>query len=162
MEDIYYFRLIAYKDYKQIEKIMKLTTLLLLISIFSLTAENVHSQQKEISIKFRNETIINAISKIEKASDYVFLITDEIKSELNNTTSLDVSKKSINNILDILLSDTNLKYNVVERQVTLYKSQESVGKEVSDKNLNEIVQQKKQIRGRVADNQNVPDRKSVV
>lgn len=156
MEDIYYFRLIAYKDYKQIEKIMKLTTLLLLISIFSLTAENVHSQQKEISIKFRNETIINAISKIEKASDYVFLITDEIKSELNNTTSLDVSKKSINNILDILLRDTNLKYNVVERQVTLYKSQGSEGKEVSDKNLNEIVQQKKQIRGRVADNQNVP------
>ncbi len=156
MEEIIKSKQFAYKIYKRNLMIMKLSALFLFVSIFILTAENVHPQQKEISLKLRNTTIINAISELEKVSDYVFLITDEAKTELNKKTSINVSNESINNILELLLQETKLKYSVVERQVSLYKNQESIISKNAVEKINEIVQQNKQIRGRVIDNEGVP------
>ena len=156
MEEIIKSKQFAYKIYKRNLMIMKLSALFLFVSIFILTAENVHPQQKEISLKLRNTTIINAISELEKVSDYVFLITDEAKTELNKRTSINVSNESINNILELLLQETKLKYSVVERQVSLYKNQESIISKNAVEKINEIVQQNKQIRGRVIDNEGVP------
>ena len=155
MEEIIKSKQIAYRVYKRNLMIMKLSIFLLFISIFSLTAENVHPQQKEISLNLRNTTITNAISEIEKASDYVFLITDEAKVELNKKASIRVNNESISNILDLLVEGTNLDYSVVERQVSLFKSQENATTEVITV-TNEIVQQSRLIRGQITDNDGIP------
>ncbi len=156
MEEITKSKQIAYKIYRRSLIIMKLSTLLLFISIFSLTAKNVYPQQKEISIELRNATITSAILEIEKASDYVFLITDEAKTELNNKASIRVNNESISNILDLLLEGTNLDYSVVERQVSLYKNEVSANIASAATMITEIAQQNKQIRGQVIDNAGIP------
>ena len=156
MEEITKSKQIAYNIYRRSLIIMKLSTLLLFISIFSLTAKNVYPQQKEISIELRNATITSAILEIEKASDYVFLITDEAKTELNNKASIRVNNESISNILDLLLEGTNLDYSVVERQVSLYKNEVSANIASAATMITEIAQQSKQIRGQVIDNAGIP------
>lgn len=156
MEEITKSKQTAYKIYRRSLIIMKMSAFLLLISIFSLTARNVHPQQKEISLNLRNATITNAISEIEKSSDYVFLITDEVKTELNKKASINVSDESINNILELILMDTNLDYRVVERQVTLYKNEMSANRTSTSATKSQIVQQTRQIRGQVLDAAGVP------
>ena len=144
MEEKIKSKITACKINKRNLIIMKLSSLLFFICIFSLTAENVHSQQKEISVKLKNSKIVDVISVVEKVSDYVFLISDEAKSELNRKTSINVDKKSINAILDIILKGTALEYSVVERQISLYRSKERANQTTELKTEN-IEQQKKQV-----------------
>lgn len=115
-----------------------------------------YPQQKELSLDLRNVSLTKAISEIEKTSDYVFLITDEAKMELNKRISIHANKESIHDILDTILKETNLGYSVVERQVSLYKSPESRIPDATVTIVEEIEQQKKRITGKVTDNEGVP------
>ena len=117
MEEFIKSKQIAYKKCNSSLKIMKVSILMLFICIFSLTAENVYTQQKELSLELRNVNIIKAISEIEKKSDYVFLITDEARTELKKKISVSVNRESIQDILGTILKGTDLGYSVVERQV---------------------------------------------
>lgn len=156
MEEKIKSKQIACKKCYRILKIMKISTLLLFLCAFSLMAENVYTQQKEISLDVKNVTVKKAISEIEETSDYVFLITDEAKLELNKKVSLRANKESIQTILEALLKDTDLEYNVVERQVSVYKSDspKAVEKPVTKKE--EIEQQKRTITGRITDAGGLP------
>ena len=58
-------------------RIMKISVGLLFLGIFSLYAENVYSQPRELSLNLKNTTIRQAFSEIEKNSDYVFMVSDE-------------------------------------------------------------------------------------
>lgn len=155
MKEIIKSGLIVSKKCNRALKIMKISTLLFFLGLFSLTAENVYPQQTELSLDLGNVTIKKAISEIEKSSDYVFLITDEAQTELNKRTSLRVRKESINAILELLLKDTGLAYSVVERQISLYKSL-SKAIEKAEVKKEEIGQQKKTITGKVVDVQGIP------
>src|SRR5690606_29549597 len=156
MEEIIKSKQFALKKCSLSLKIMKLSVLLLFIGIFSLSAENVYTQQKELSLDLKNVHISKAIAEIERTSDYVFLITDEAKRELNKKTSVRADKESIQNILETILKGTNLGYSVVERQVSLYKSASS---KASDRNvtvIEEPKQQKKDISGKITDKEGIP------
>lgn len=156
MEEIIKSKQIACKKCDRILRIMKVFSLLFFLCILNLSAENVYSQQKELSLDLRNVTITKAISEIEKTSDYVFLITDEAQLELNKRTSVRANKESIQNILETILKGTDLGYSVVERQVSLYKDAASKAPEKPVTVTEEIAQQKKSITGRVTDNEGVP------
>lgn len=156
MEEIIKSKQIASKKCNLSLKIMKLSVLLLFICIFSLSAENVYTQQKELSLDLKNVRITKAISEIEKTSDYVFLITDEAKRELNKKTSVHANKESIHVILETILKGTNLGYSVVERQVSLYKDTESKAPDKSVTVIEEETQQKKNISGKVTDKEGMP------
>lgn len=156
MEEIIKSKQIACKKCNLSLKIMKLSILMLFICIFSLTAENVYTQQKDLSLDLRNVSLTKAISEIEKTSDYVFLITDEAKMELNKRISISVDKESIHDILKMILKGTGLGYSVVERQVSLYRKE---GNNISNTVVaiaEDIEQQKKRITGRVTDNEGIP------
>lgn len=114
--------LITRKKCSKVLKIMKITLLLLFPCLISLATENAYSQRTNISLEMKNITIKSVIAEIEKSSDYVFLIPDDAKSELNTKTNFRTNKESISTILDKLLKNTNLKYKVVERQISLYKT----------------------------------------
>jgi TonB-linked SusC/RagA family outer membrane protein len=156
MEEFIKSKQIAYKKCNSSLKIMKVSILMLFICIFSLTAENVYTQQKELSLELRNVNIIKAISEIEKKSDYVFLITDEARTELKKKISVSVNRESIQDILGTILKGTDLGYSVVERQVSLYKNPESSVSNAAAAIVEEIEQQKKRIAGKVVDNEGVP------
>ena len=130
---------------------MKVSFLLLFFCIFTMTAENTYSQQAEVSLRLNNVTLKTAISEIEKESDYVFLIIDEAKNELDAITSINANKESISNILKSIFDGTGLGYNVVERQVSVYKDE--TNKKADAKTVASAVaqQQKKKITGVILD-----------
>lgn len=141
----------ANKKCNKLLKIMKVSFLLLFFCIFTMTAENTYSQQAEVSLRLNNVTLKTAISEIEKESDYVFLIIDEAKNELDAITSINANKESISNILKSIFDGTGLGYNVVERQVSVYKDE--TNKKADAKTVASAVaqQQKKKITGVILD-----------
>ena len=148
--------LTAYKKNSRSLKIMKISILLFFSCLISLPAKNVYPQQSEISLNMNNVTIKTVISEIEKTSDYVFLIEDEAKLELNKIASIHSNKESINTILKLLLNGTDLEYTVVERQVSVYKSTSPKQTEKTIKSRVEVEQQKKQITGNISDEKGEP------
>lgn len=148
---------LAYKKCNRILRIMKLNLFLLFFSLLSVTAETVYPQQEKLSLKIQNESIIKAISIIEKKSDYLFLIPDDATSELNEKTDIWVENETIPNILEILLQQTEIEYSVVEKQISLYKrTAPSTPEKTIEITVGKIEQQKKQITGRVVDEKGSP------
>ena len=141
----------ANKKCNKLLKIMKVSFSLFFLCIFTMTAENMYPQQAEVSLNFKNVTLKKAITEIEKESDYVFLIVDEAKSELDAKTSIQANKESINNILERIFSDTGLGYNIVERQVSVYKDGTKTKAESKDVAIAVAQQQKKKVTGVITD-----------
>ncbi|NLA61922.1 MAG: SusC/RagA family protein, partial [Bacteroidales bacterium] len=141
----------ANKKCNKLLKIMKVSFSLFFLCIFTMTAENMYPQQAEVSLNLKNVTLKKAITEIEKESDYVFLIVDEAKSELDAKTSIQANKESINNILERIFSDTGLGYNIVERQVSVYKDGTKTKAESKEVAIAVAQQQKKKVTGVITD-----------
>ena len=132
-------------------KIMRTTFLMFILSVFTLMAEDMYPQQAEVSLNLRNSTLKKAISEIERNSDYVFLITDDAVSELNNRTTINVSDESIQEILETIFQETGLAYNIVERQVSIYKDAASTAQTTKAEEVEAVEQQKRTVTGVVID-----------
>ena len=139
------------EKYNKVLKIMKISIFMLFLCIFSVSAENIFSQQAEVSVSLKNVTLKKAISEIEKVSDYVFLISDEARDELNNKTSIKANKESINRILSDILDDTNLDYRITGRQVSIYKSSNTNSSSTINTKIDEVKQKKIVVNGVVTD-----------
>lgn len=77
---------------------------------------------KRLSLKLSNTTIIDALKNVENSSDYVFLFSDAIKSNLRAKVNVNVKNATINELMSDLLNGTQLSYFVNNRQVTISKS----------------------------------------
>lgn len=156
MENKIRFNQRAFKKCDRTLKIMKISFLMLFLCFFTITAGNVFSQQKELSLELNNVTLKKAISEIEKTSDYVFLITDEARREMKKKVSIQANKESIQTILESIFNDTNLAYTTIERQISVYKNHKP--KTEKSEKVAEMSQedQKKTITGIVVDATGVP------
>lgn len=144
------------KKCNRILKIMKISFLLFFCCFFTITAENIFSQQKELSLNLRNVTLKKAIWEIEKTSDYVFLITDEARQEMKKEVSIKTNKENIQTILEGIFNGTNLGYKIVERQVFVYKNRNIKPAEIDELIIIEPEQQKKTITGKITDESGQP------
>lgn len=143
---------ITKKDNKFI-KIMKIYFLLTLIFVFSISAESSFSQSTSITVNLKSVTIKEALREIEKNSDYLFLVMDNAENELSKLVDVEISDRSINDVLDELLNKSNLIYSIVNRQITISKSSSTDNIDNAKiKDVEKIVQQsRKNITGRVVD-----------
>lgn len=141
----------ANKRCNKVLKIMKISFSMFFLCVFTLTAESIYPQQAEVSLDLKNVTLKKAISEIEKASDYVFLIIDEAGQEMGVRTSIQANKESINSILEKIFSDTGLGYNIVERQVSVYKDDTYKKAEPKETATTALAQQKKKVTGVITD-----------
>lgn len=150
---------IVYKKYNKTLRIMKISILLIFISVFNLLAEPSYSQSEKISLKLENvNTIENVISEIERTTDYVFIYNEDVISTLRNEVDVEVTNQSLDEILNLLLKGTDLAYSLSSKQVTLYKD-ESKKIEANSSTIERLsVQQqtKKNITGTVVDEQGEP------
>lgn len=123
---------------------MKLTTLLLIVSIFQIHA-NSYSQNKKITLNLNNVSIEEVFTKIESLSDFKFLYNHS-KINVKQKVSIKADKKRISEILDNVLLNTNTFYIVKKKQIIIKKKQ--VAKKVS---LNVVSKQSITIKGTVSD-----------
>ncbi|HPR86373.1 MAG TPA: carboxypeptidase-like regulatory domain-containing protein, partial [Prolixibacteraceae bacterium] len=125
---------------------MKLTSFLILVFVITVNA-SVYSQSTKLSINVRKGTFVDVLKQIESQSEYYFYYNnDEVKAL--GDVSINVDKKNIQEVMEKLLSGTNLEYKIIDRYIALKKKNEG-GAEA-------VVQQQKSISGKVVDSAGSP------
>jgi TonB-linked SusC/RagA family outer membrane protein len=76
--------------------------------------------QEKISIKVKNEEIESAINRIEKRTAYRFIYNSTL-TEIRQKVSADIKDASIGEVLQLLLTNTGLTYEVVNDQLIAIK-----------------------------------------
>ncbi|MGV8096746.1 MAG: TonB-dependent receptor [Mangrovibacterium sp.] len=122
---------------------MRIVTLLILISVTQTFALESYAQTKQLSLNLRNETILNILNKIEDQSEFYFMY-DATIVDVNQRKSISCENQPIAAILDQLLKDTKIVYEISDRQIVLTSLQKAE------------IGQSKTVSGRVTDSSGVP------
>jgi len=133
---------------------MKLTTLLLIVSLFKIQA-NSYSQNTKISLNYDHVSMAEVFKEIEHKSEFRFLYKNS-EVDINSIVSIHVKKKSIHEILNLLFMDLPLNYEVLDnRQIILTKQfirSLNANKSTSTKQ----VKQQKTVSGNIVDSSGMP------
>ena len=107
----------------QILKKMKLTLLLLFVTVLTGIASDSYSQSTKLTLKLENVRIEDLLKKIEDQSQFRFFYNEEIN--LDRKVSIDVSTETISNILEKIFADRRIHYEIIGRQIILSNSIDS-------------------------------------
>jgi TonB-dependent starch-binding outer membrane protein SusC len=120
---------------KKTFRIMKLTNLLLLVTIFNVFGSETYSQYAKLNLDMKDVSIQAVLSNIEDQSEFFFLYSSKM-IDVTQKVKIHAESKNITEVLDEILANTDIKYSVKDRQILL------VNKEVETA---EILQQNKVI-----------------
>jgi len=91
---------------------------LMILGTLQVHATNTYSQKTKLSIVFSDVKLIDVLDKIEEKSDF-FFIYNEKYVDINRRISINANDKLINEILDEIFADTDLKYSVIDCKIIL-------------------------------------------
>lgn len=131
-----------------IEKIpnaMKLTFLFLVISLLTFTAE---ASAQRVSMSLNNVKVEKVLSIITKQTGLSIAYSKQIVN-LDRKVSIQVEDADVAQVLEKLIADTNLSYEIKNNKIYLFEKQSTIVIPV-------ITQQKKQISGTVIDQNGEP------
>lgn len=141
-------RLISSDLIRKIKIMGKIVCFLLWVSIFTVSAENLYSQSRKVSLKYKNVPVKTILKEIEKQSVYSFFYSDEI--DLNKKVTVNFENQDIEEVLKTLFSETDLDYKITDNYITIYKSEKEEGLRKAS------AQQGKTITGTVVDENDEP------
>ena len=131
-----------------IEKIpnaMKLTFLFLVISLLTFTAE---ASAQKVSISLNNVKVEKILSTITKQTGLSVAYSKQIVN-LDRRMSIQVEDADVAQVLEKLVADTNLSYEIRNNKIYLFEKR-------SETSAPAVLQQKKQISGTVTDTKGEP------
>ena len=126
---------------------MKLTFTFFLLGLITVSAST-YSQNTKLNVSIRNNSIFELFRQIEENSEFYFFFQ---KEELKDFNEVSVSKKnaSINEILDEVLAETDMTYEIVDRYVVVKKK----GADFGDFSIDATP---KDVEGKVVDDNGLP------
>jgi len=127
---------------------MKLTVYLFLITLFQIHA-NSYSQNTKITLELNNVSIENVLQTIENQSEFKFLYNDK-DVDYKKQVSVKFKKTKIFKILEDLFSNTNINYEVLDKQIVLVLDLEKSKTTLEENDI------QKAITGTVVDDTGVP------
>ncbi|MCM5662752.1 TonB-dependent receptor [Galbibacter mesophilus] len=98
---------------------MKLTSLLLIISIFTVQANSL-AQKTKVDLNANQLPLQNVLKKIEKKTDFKFLYNHE-EVDVKKLVTIHVKQRSLKDVLIALFEDTDIKYVINKKQIILRK-----------------------------------------
>jgi len=131
---------------KQLCRIMKLTTFLLFVLFFQVSAGVFSQNNGLLSLKAEKESLNNILKRIEDQTEFRFMYN---ASNINVERKIDVNfdSKSITEVLDLLFKGTDVKYRSFNNNYVLYTDAE---------NAVTSAQQQKSVSGKITDNTGAP------
>jgi len=129
----------TYVPLKKIIRKMKLTLLIVLLSVVQIFANSVYSQNTRFSLKQENTTIENVLRVIENQSEYYFLYNGKLV-DVTQKVSINTENQDIEKTLNELFRNTDIAFKVYDRQIVLSQSDD----------VNNM-QQQKSVTGKVTD-----------
>lgn len=103
--------------FKQIFRIMRISTFLLMVCVFCSYAGNVHSQNAKVSIRMNNVKLDKILNEIENQTDYIFIYNNQV--DINKITSVKVKNEAVAQVLDKILSGTGINYELEGTHIIL-------------------------------------------
>lgn len=118
-----------------------------IISIFlffsttaSYAVENdVYIHQKSFTVKMESKTVKDVIHYIENNSEFIFMYTQKLLKVLDKKVSIDVEDQNISTIMELLASETGIKYEIKDRQIILSEVTEAKQQQKKGININGTV-----------------------
>ena len=102
---------------KKARRIMKITTLLLIGIICSLSAST-YAKDYRISINKSNSSIIEILREIESNSEFTFFFNDN-RVDVNKTVTVSADNASLEEVLRQIFRNTGYKYQIIDKQVLI-------------------------------------------
>ncbi len=124
---------------------MRLTFLLVIVTVLSSLAAEGYSQTTKLTIVENNSTLLNVMKVIENKSEFNFFYNEKVN--VNMPVSAEFANKTITEILDKVLANSSVRYKVLGRQIALYDRSEMEPF---------MAEQGKKVSGKVTDNSGSP------
>lgn len=103
--------------FKQIFRIVRISTFLLMVCVFCSYAGNAHSQNAKVSIRMNNVKLDKILNEIENQTDYLFIYNNQV--DINKITSVKVKNEAVAQVLDKILSGTGINYELEGTHIIL-------------------------------------------
>ena len=103
---------------------MKLTSFLLLSFVISVSASVGYSQSTKLNFHVENVSFKDVLIQIENQSEFYFYYNNDDISKLKDV-SIEVNGMKIEDVLNRLLTGTNLEYQIIDRYIALKTKGES-------------------------------------
>ncbi len=124
---------------------MRMTIIIMLLSITQLFAVESYSQNAKISLNVNDQSVKEVLYKIQKQSEFFFMFNSKLV-DVERKVNIKVKNEKINKVLDKLFTGTSTTYTVIDRQIVLSSNEIIVDQQ----------QQKKKLTGTVTDNKGAP------
>lgn len=135
------FRILLWWFPKQTLRIMKLTSLFILMAFLQVSA-SVYSQNAKMKyIKASNQSIVDVLKTIEEETNFTFLY-NRANVDVDQKVNLNLEFSDIEKALDRLLKGTNIKYRSFNNSYVLYSDD-------NDSSVSSVSQQSKTVKGQV-------------
>ncbi len=102
---------------------MKLTVFLLCISTLASIASAGYAQSTKLTVIKKNATVKSILDEIQNQSEFKFFYSSQV--DVDRTATIDMKDKVVFEILDELFKNSNVKYEVYERQIALVDKSDS-------------------------------------
>lgn len=109
--------------FKQIFRIMRISTFLLMVCVFCSYAGNAHSQNAKVSIRMNNVKLDKILNEIENQTDYLFIYNNQV--DINKITSVKVKNEAVAQVLDRIIIRKTKCFDFWERNVLFPKTKRS-------------------------------------
>lgn len=117
-----------------------------LLKVDAVQASAAYSQTKSFTFKMEQKTVQEVIDYLESKSEFVFFFYEGIM-DTQKKVSLSVKEGNIHEVLDKLLEDTSIGYEIKDRQIVLKPKEKSVAPAA----VQGTTQQRKKVTGKVLD-----------
>jgi len=104
-------------------RIMKLSTILLLLATWQLFASSVYSQETEFTLELGETSVGEVLDEIENQSEFYFLFNQKLVDTDRELLSVQMKDKKINEVLDQNFAGNNTEYMVMHIQIVLTSKQ---------------------------------------
>lgn len=127
----------------KLSRIVRLVIFMFFLGINSLVASG-YSQSTKISLKMSDTRVKDVLNNIESKSEFFFLFNQK-QIDINRIVSIEAKDEKISDILDELFAGTNVKHQIIDRQIVLTAN-----------SITETQQQDKKVKGKVTDQTGAP------
>ena len=129
---------------------MKITALLLIATLTVVNAANTYSQTITLSVEAKNQSIQTVLEQIESQSDFNFFYNTK-QVNTNKLVSIRANQKNVFEVLEDLFRNTDIKYEVLDKNIIL-----TLKKETASDAVPAINQEGKSVNGVVVDQNGEP------
>ncbi len=133
---------LALKKTFLIMRIVIVITLLCVVQSFALDS---FSQSTKISVSGKQVKLIDVLRQIEDESIFRFAYNKN-EIDVEESFTVNINNAEIKDLLDQLFSDSEIEYSIIDRQIVLSSSKESI----------KLIQQKTSVSGKVTSNSGEP------